>query len=355
MSLAPPSPAGQIAFLGHVERLLSEGQFTATYKYALLVALADLAVRHGHDHGDTLDLAVADVGERFIELYWRQALPYGHAVRDGDAETLVQNTGRQAAILGIVEQVRAHHPSLGAARASARWATAVKGATRLVEEMPLWKLQRLRGGTLEFLYGASPLPHHVRLLPGVAANLRRFHGLVVRLAQSEWLRFIQSLPANAAILGPTTDLERFLFGGERGALARLRPPLRDLQHGDCFYCGRPLDAGEVDHFIPWSRYPRDLSHNFVLAHGTCNRRKSDLLAARRHLERWLRRNADHSATVGEAGVAAGLLADLPETTRVAAWAYAQAETLGATTWVDADELEPIGSAWRAAFPARDLA
>jgi hypothetical protein len=44
MACAPaPTPAEQIAFLGNIERLLSEGQFVATYKYALLIAIADLA------------------------------------------------------------------------------------------------------------------------------------------------------------------------------------------------------------------------------------------------------------------------------------------------------------------------
>jgi len=35
----PPTAADQVAFLGQIERLLSEGQFVATYKYALLVAM----------------------------------------------------------------------------------------------------------------------------------------------------------------------------------------------------------------------------------------------------------------------------------------------------------------------------
>ena len=36
-------------------------------------------------------------------------------------------------------------------------------------------------------------------------------------------------------------------------------PLREMQHGRCFYCERVLPAAvAVDHFIPWSRYPSDL-------------------------------------------------------------------------------------------------
>ena len=39
----PPAPADQIRFLTNVQRLLAEGLFTATYKYALIAALADLS------------------------------------------------------------------------------------------------------------------------------------------------------------------------------------------------------------------------------------------------------------------------------------------------------------------------
>jgi hypothetical protein len=35
-----PSPEDQVQFLLNIQRLLTEGQFTATYKYALLLALA---------------------------------------------------------------------------------------------------------------------------------------------------------------------------------------------------------------------------------------------------------------------------------------------------------------------------
>jgi len=48
-TLPAPTPAEQVTFLGHIERLLSEGQFVATYKYALLVAITDLAVQLGAD------------------------------------------------------------------------------------------------------------------------------------------------------------------------------------------------------------------------------------------------------------------------------------------------------------------
>ena len=211
MILIPgPTAEEQVAFLGKIERLLSEGQFVATYKYALLVAIADLAIKYGRDDGGELDLPIRAIAEEFIELYWRQGAPYGSAVADGSYNTLHQNTGRQAAILSIVGMLRESHGTLTRAKQSPAWTTTVTEAARLVTDMPLWRLQRLRSEVLDFLYAESPVTGNIRLKSGVAANLRRFHGIIVRLAQSEWMHFIQALPGNSQLLGPTSDLGRSL-------------------------------------------------------------------------------------------------------------------------------------------------
>lgn len=47
--MSPPTADQQIKFLTNIQRLLAEGQFVATYKYALLLALADIAIESGDD------------------------------------------------------------------------------------------------------------------------------------------------------------------------------------------------------------------------------------------------------------------------------------------------------------------
>ena len=351
---AGPSAEDQLAFLGKIERLLSEGQFSATYKYALLVALADLAVEHGSDQNDTLDLPVRAIAEKFIELYWRQGAPYGDSVGDGDYAILVQNAGRQAAIIGLVDALRRAHGTLARAMRSREWPRAVTETVHLLQTMPLWRLQVLRSETIEFLYEHGPNPGRIRLKRGVAANLRRFHGMIVRLAQTEWLHFIQALPANARLLGPTSDLGQFLFGAERGALLKIAEPLANAQAGRCLYCQRAVRAGEldhIDHFVPWSRYPRDLAHNLVLAHAKCNRDKRDLLAAETHLERWMRRNEAHGDAIAEAATRWNFVVDLPAAIGVARWAYAHGESLHARTWLHDDSVEPLTGRWRSLLGA----
>lgn len=65
--LSCPSPEAQLQFLSKLQRVFSEGDFTATYKFALLISLADLAVEFGADDNNALILATRQIG-RAIHL-----------------------------------------------------------------------------------------------------------------------------------------------------------------------------------------------------------------------------------------------------------------------------------------------
>ena len=199
--------------------------------------------------------------------------------------------------------------------------------------MPLWKLQTLRRRNVPFLYARSSGPR-ITLLPGVAFNLRRFGALIQLLARSAWVQHIRANPRNAPTVGGAADLELFLFGGARVDLSAARAALQDMQENRCFYCGSAMKQDpHVDHFIPWSRYPRDLAQNFVLAHGACNLGKGDMLSAPAHLAHWVKRNRELGTDLAARLSPAGFLDDQPAALQVARWAYRQAEAASAQLWV----------------------
>ncbi len=340
--LPPPSPHEQLVFLDHIQRLFEEGEFVATYKYALLHAITELAIEFGTDSGDTLDLFHSQIADKFLEVYWRQVVPYR---ANDEGGVLIQNKGRQAAVIVLLQDIRGRHGTLPMARASQEWRVAVRETVRLLKEMPLWRLQILRRQESRFLYipGAGPF---IRLLPGVMFNLRRFHGLLQQLIRAAWTNHIRSNPKNAALLGDRDDLEEVLFGTDRASLALVKPILKDLQGDTCFYCQRRLgEMGEVDHFIAWSRYPRDLGHNFVLAHRRCNGDKRDLLAATEHLERWRNRNVVQGATL-KRELEGQFVCDEPTTLRVAQWSYEHGFAASSQSWQRTGHVVPLDEGYR---------
>jgi hypothetical protein len=140
----PPTSDEQIQFLVNLQRILDEGQFVASYKFALLLALADLSVEQGDDSGATLPVASEAIAGKFIQYYWRQAVPYPAATY---ALVLRQNTGKQAAILNLVRSARGRRGDTLPAfmNQNAQWRPLVRAVAQIVRVMPLWKLQTVKG------------------------------------------------------------------------------------------------------------------------------------------------------------------------------------------------------------------
>lgn len=332
-----PSAEEQLAFLDQIQRLFDEGEFVATYKFALLLAITELAVEHGNDSAETLDLRLDTIADKFLELYWPQVAPYKGGEQAG---ILVQSNGRQAATVRLLHDIRSRYGTLPKARASQEWPFAIRKTVALLKEMPLWRLQILRRQQVNFLYVAGPAVS-IQLRPGVMYNLRRFHGLLQQLCRNAWISHIRANPQNVPIIGEASDLEQVLFGSDRACLAVARPVLREIQSDTCFYCQCPLrNAGEVDHFIPWARYPRDLGHNFVLAHKSCNMDKRDLLAATPHLARWRTRNAVHSTILTDE-LGGHFICDESTMLRVAQWSYSHAYATSAQSWMGPQQVAPL--------------
>ena len=327
-----PTPEFQLAFLTKIQRLFAEGDFTATYKYALLVSIADYAVQYGEDNNEELKIPTRSIGAKFIELYWQQSAPY----KDG---VLVQNLGAQAAVVAKVAAFRNSGQSLTQALQSRQLVTAVTGT---VVTQPIKYMQNLGGSNDTFLYVKGE--DFISLLPGVAFCLRRFQPLIQQLSRTHWIDHIKSNKQNNRLVGQDSDLESFLFETSRQSLAIVQAGLRKISNR-CFYCNGPVHEADVDHFIPHSLYPRDLAHNFVLTDPKCNRSKSDTLASKEHLDRWLEFTYKNSDNLSQIGLKAGIMADSNSSNSVAKWGYTNAHAGGSKAWVKSSQYEPIDKSY----------
>ena len=99
-----PDEREQLQFLFKIQRLLGEGSFTASYKFALLNALADIAVEKGHDTWEPHRISLEDIAEKFIQYYWPQSVPYPS--QRGTIRIIQQNTDRQAEIIRHLVEAR---------------------------------------------------------------------------------------------------------------------------------------------------------------------------------------------------------------------------------------------------------
>ena len=330
-----PSAEFQLDFLAKVERILSQGQFTTTYKFALLVALTNIAVEQGDDSADALEVDLDDVARQYLELYWNMARPYPRI-----REVLRQSTNanRPAAILTLLEpEVRSARGSYQRLRAYRASRDGLLAATRrtLAKDV-LYRLQTI-GKTAEsradrFLYDHPPTAaecarlSRITLKPGVAACLRRLRGVITAMVEARWARWIREKNEK---LAADSGLERFLFGAERTNVAAYAERFYELQNGRCLYSGAKLDgpkAGEVDHFIPWARYPFDSPFNLALASKKVNNQCRDELKSPDWRNAWRARNETHFGVLTAPEPSGfGAAAEDAETAKaICEWVYAAA-------------------------------
>ena len=187
----------------------------APYKFALHLALADIAIERGDDSGASLTVSVAEIAEKFVQYYWRQAAPY---MTPYAGRILRQNTRQQAAIVNRVAESRGQHGNVLTAVMHLRlWKPPVREVTRVVKGMQLWNCRPWGRRALKFLYANNDAGNTVELRAGVAHCFRKFCGSITDLMHAAWARYVRQ--QNRDVLGETADLNEFLFGSER---ARLR-------------------------------------------------------------------------------------------------------------------------------------
>ena len=327
-----PSAEEQLDFLTKVQRLFNESDFSSTYKYALLISLADLAIELGKDDDSELELTNRQIAERFIELYWQQSSPYKTS-KVNDSGVLYQNHGTQAVIIKAIQAFRDENSfnSPNAAKHSKEYKKLVTAVASTVAKQPINYLQNVGGGALPFLYERNT--SSITLKIGVAYCLRRFQPLVQQLARSRWTDYIKKNAKNMPILGEKDDLSSFLFETSRKTLVQICKSLKEVYGNKCFYCHKATSKLEVDHFIPFSLYPRDLMHNFVLACPNCNRSKSDTLAAKEYLDMWIKLIRQHFNEMIRIGERVGIPADLETSLAIAKWGYGMATDTRVTFWM----------------------
>ena len=351
------------AFGERLLSILSGGRFVATYKYAVLLALLDLALEASAKSGAPPDLVTTEqLAEKVIELCWPHTRAFTQLGR-----APLQSSGADALILRRLAAFRAESGATAVttifrargAVSRASWAKLVADVEWTLISQPLPRLQRIGNSDVEFLYTigwnlsdieggkltkrqvrARNFDNRVHFQLGAAQHLVRLGGMVRPLVQRDWTACVARLNKL-----PIAALDEFLFGGlERRALDAVRPALIDLQDGRCFFCDDVLEhRAEVDHFVPWSRHPNNAIENLVVAHSVCNSSKSDYLPDCDHVKTWMERNVARASDLSTAASLANWESD-----HIATWGKDASVAVARTIYL---KLPSDYQLWSARAPA----
>jgi hypothetical protein len=304
-------------FAERLLQVIDEGRRTATYKLALLTALIDASAAHADDAGNAPhQLHTRVVAEHVLRTYFPQARLY--LAGDGDPMQLRQITTDRSAVLGAVialHLLAAEHRLRSISEIARRFPAEYERCIDQIEltfaRQPIPRLQVIGRQERPFLYdidwtsSVSLAALHtddggqIRFRSSAGDHLLRLAPLLRPLIELHWTRMVARINR---INVEDDRLHSHLFGTERSTFPRtVRSGLADLQDATCFYChDRLTDRTQIDHFIPWARWPNNAIENLVLT-DSCNTHKRDYLPSLAHVDRWAHRLATHHAVL--AGIA----------------------------------------------------
>lgn len=331
----------QIDFISYLQRLLQEGDFASTYKFAFLHAIADICIEKSVYENAKLKITHDEIVDKLITLYWQHSKPF-FADNAGQLQggILLQNSGKQAKIISdIILLQNKGAKNLSQAKKTEFWSKVHSNTMRTFKEGPLWRLQILSKREACYLFPHVKGRNFIELNTGIADCFRQFHDLVVQFARQGWIEKVSKIQENQTVIGKAGELSDFLFSSSRNSLKSASTLFKDLQNNLCFYCSKTLrENAEVDHFIPFTKYNNDLGHNFVLAHKSCNNNKSSYLAAPEHRDKWIEQNLVSHESLITQELDAYFVCDAKRSERVADWAYNIADKNQNKFWLAAKDI-----------------
>lgn len=320
-----PTTEFQLNFLRRIQWLLESSSYTSTYKFALLIAVTNLSIESGIDDNSEYVISYEQLAEQFIQLYWTQVLPFS----DKNSESILRQsitTGQAkvvTSILNLQEETKTTNLNLARICDTKKWQSTVKEVARTIKSYPAKYLQSAEDKvSREFFYIYHPRENTIVLKSGIAYYFTRFSQIIHKLCQQYWAEFVRNNRYNKSYFSNDVDLQYFLFNQSRQNLSLLVPILNDIQQGQCFYCQKQLKKDiEVDHFVPWSKYSNDTTHNFVLTDHKCNNSKRDYLAEEKFYEKWLKRNQQYGQVLQQETDGMGFISNQKRSEMVSQWAY----------------------------------
>jgi alkylhydroperoxidase family enzyme len=302
-----------------IERILSQGKKSSTYKLAVLRAVIDFVIEHParEPRNGFHFIPLVELARRALAYYWRPAL---EEVPQGSAPTqrlpqLVAELSRSGVTVPRLEL-----PDPAAGYALSLWIQEAKAlpaalVATLVEirktllEQPIQYIHNVGDDqpgifsilTTSGLSFSASYEQHRKAALRVGGSMRRARswlalidaeqGYIVLSARSyEEISALRFWLRDAIIIRWARECERFAKGQRAVPIHtfELEAPERDsekvravkavyrhmgLDH--CLYTDEALgDSWDLDHFLPWSRFPVNLFWNLVPAAPAANRGKA---------------------------------------------------------------------------------
>jgi hypothetical protein len=261
-------------YIGTLYQIVTAGQKTNSYKFALWRALTRLAPS---TDGAEPVISKYELAPLFVEYYWPLKVRY-HLRQgiDPDKDPVVMKRVRDLLHEGHI----GHGDTLQEfeKKEPERHKTLLAQVTKEAFDDVIPRFHTVRGKPIApsiYNYTGSEgrVGDLIELTPKGRRFLIEYRRLIDFVAVSGWVRFAEQFTS-------APKLHEKIEGAkvQRAAVSQWRNALLEMQNGRCFSDEtHNMSSPEVDHVLPWSFVLEDKTWNLVLACRKCNNAKRDRL------------------------------------------------------------------------------
>lgn len=266
-----------------VNKALSQGSKTSTYKFAFFKSILDNIFNVDLENNF---LDYEKIAFRFTEIYWNLSLHFG----------LKQMISYDGKVTSVEKKIKKFYNENFISNVE----NAIPFFESISEENKLKLTKIIKSEMLKYVVGAFCFDtnyqfYHfdkknldgIKLNPSVYNAFVKYKTVFEKQNYFEWIKYLEKANKEEDSYKLAEKLD---FSTKRSNLSEYRKILQDFGQNKCFYCGKTINSSPVDHFIPWSFVKDDKMWNFVLACQTCNSSKNDKLPSDSFIEKVKYRN-----------------------------------------------------------------
>lgn len=270
-------------YMNSVTHILERGQFTNSYKFALLRSLAAYGMKPGK--GEVVEIEW--LAERFVEFFWPLTLRFNirQATVPNNDPVVMGYIRNEAVTLGLSPEMplrdyQKKHPD--------RYAKLISKVVNKAFDHVIPRFHTVgRGKVTPLLY--TELSKGIRISSKSRAFLQQNHKAIDLMAIGSWVKFTEKFTSAPRLY---EKIQGLAF-----KRSRLKPFKEFFQsvlgERECFYCGGSiLPQPHVEHVVPWSFVAEDKVWNLVLSCKDCNSEKSSQTPANRFVTKLVHRNEE---------------------------------------------------------------
>jgi len=271
-------------YMNSVAQILGRGQFTNSYKFALLRSLAAFGLKPGN--GEFV-VEIDWLAEKFVELFWPLTLRFNirqATVPDKDPVVMRYIRDEVAALsLSPETPLRDYRK-----KQSDRYVKLISKVKKNAFGDVIPRFHTVgRGKVTPALYKETNQGIHISAK--ARAFLQHNHKAIDLIAVGSWVKFTEKFTSaprlyekiqGSAIKRSNLDHYKDFFQSVLG-------------ENECFYCGGTvLPQPHAEHVVPWSFVAENKVWNLVLSCKDCNFEKSSRTPTNRFVTKLVRRNEE---------------------------------------------------------------